>query len=145
MSERVFRNQETRSIARMFGGGSLVMGLIVGLGSQGPWRVMWIVVGGALATVFELRWARQGIYVKPAGLLVRGGFRSRFLPWNEIENVGLQTSWWGLCAAIDTAEGQTVPARPLNAGRGVIPAMTRRAEAQVAELNALIARNRGSR
>jgi hypothetical protein len=105
-------------------------------------RVIWGIGGLSLAVWLELRMARQGIYVAGSGLLIRGGMRSEFLPWDEIGTLRLRQSAWGLCAVIDTTDGRTVPAYALNAGRGILPSMVKRAQAQVDELNGLVSRNR---
>jgi hypothetical protein len=39
---------------------------------------------------------------------------------------------------VDLSDGTSVPARALNAGKGLLPAMARRAQAQIDELNALL-------
>lgn len=148
MEERVFRNQETRSVAWIFAVGYVLIGASVLL-APGPVQaadLLFLAVGSSVGVAIAARWTRQGIYVDEEGVTVKGAFTTRHLSWEEISGFELRREtliWQNVVAHVDLYDGSSVPARALNAGSGIIGAMRKRAEAQVLALNELLRARRG--
>jgi hypothetical protein len=137
---RVFRNQETRFMSGAFAVGSALFALITLSFPMELWaRLVWFTLLGLASVAFVVRGMRQGIYVDERGLEVRGAFSSRYLVWSEIRRFDLRKGIRDVVAYIDLEDGSSVPARALNAGTGILPAMNRRAQAQADDLNRLLA------
>lgn len=101
------------------------------------------VLGFLILTIFvsgffSVRIWKQGIYADDRGVMVRGVFTARRLAWEEIRRFELRNAMPDMITFVDLHDGTSVPARALNAGKGLLPAMRRRAQAQVDELNTLL-------